>query len=312
MRFCTVQHDGIERACVAHEGDLVDLAALAIVAGRAGMLPPRVAHPLTCLEAASDRHSDSIREILTRLTGNEDEFRSLADEEGLPLILDPGAVTWAAPVTAPGKIICVGLNYKDHAEEQGAKLPEEPLLFAKFANTLRGHLQTVDLPEISQKVDLEAELGLVIGRSGRHIPVDRADGHILGYTIVNDVSARDLQSRDRQWFRAKSCDGFAPMGPYLVTRDDVPDPMDLDIESYLNDFRMQSSNTRNLIFNVYELVAFASRALTLEPGDIISTGTPAGVGVFRNPPIFLKDGDRMTLRIERMGELANPVRRSGA
>ena len=309
MRFCTIQDTQLLRSCVAVDGQLADLAALAVVARRAEIPVPRFSYPLDVLEAASERHREILRECLDHASQRRDELRALGEEEGLQLFHDRGSVVWAAPVTAPKKIICVGLNYRDHAEEQGAKLPEEPLLFAKFANTLRGHLQQVDLPEISQKVDLEAELGLVIGRPGRNIHEREAAQHVLGYTIVNDVSARDLQSRDRQWFRAKSCDGFAPMGPFLVTPEDVPDPMGLKIESYLNGFRMQSSNTRNLIFNVYQVVAFISRAVTLETGDIVSTGTPAGVGVFRDPPIFLKDGDRMKISIDILGELENPVRR---
>src|SRR5262249_45903952 len=157
----------------------------------------------------------------------KDALGELAAQAGIALFHDPQQVAWAPPIGSPRKIICVGLNYLDHAKEQNAKLPEEPLLFAKFANTLRGNNQTVELPAISQKVDLEAELAFVIGKPGRHVAERDAPGHILGYTIANDVSARDLQARDRQWLRAKSCDGFAPMGPYLVTPEEVPDPMGL-------------------------------------------------------------------------------------
>ena len=307
MRFCTIEHERSLRPCAAVGDRLVDLVALGEAGKRAGLGVPGFPHPLTVVQAASEPYRAPLGECLHGVAQRGEELEAVARQAGLELFHDPGRAVWAAPVPAPGKIICVGLNYRDHAEEQKAKLPEEPLLFAKFANTLRGHLQPVELPAISDKVDLEAELGFVVGRRGRHIPERDAAQYILGYTIVNDVSARDLQARDRQWFRAKSCDSFAPMGPYLVTPDDVPDPMDLKIESYLNDFQMQSSSTRNLIFNVFSLVAFISRALTLEPGDIVSTGTPAGVGVFRNPPIFLKDGDRMRISIERLGELENPV-----
>ncbi|MBI4455242.1 MAG: fumarylacetoacetate hydrolase family protein [Acidobacteria bacterium] len=309
MRFCTIEHEGALRPCVAVDDSLLDLVVLAGVARRAGIPSPDFPPFLDLVEAASERYRQSLLGCIHRVSERKEELRAMAREEGFHLFHSPVRVTWAAPVTAPRKIICVGLNYLDHAEEQHAELPEEPLLFAKFANTLRGHRQTVELPEISEKVDLEAELGFVIAKRGCHISEREAPQYILGYTIVNDVSARDLQARDRQWFRAKSCDGFAPMGPYLVTPDEVPDPMGLRIESRLNDFLMQSSNTRNLIFNVFHLVAFISKALTLEPGDIISTGTPAGVGVFRNPPIFLKHGDRMRISIEILGELENPVSR---
>ncbi|MBI2822545.1 MAG: fumarylacetoacetate hydrolase family protein [Acidobacteria bacterium] len=307
MRLCTIEHQRRLRTCAAAGGALVDLDVLAQISRRAGIGFPDLSLPVNLVEAASQPHRASLGDSIRATAERRPELAAMAEEQGWTLFHDPETAAWKAPVPAPGKIICVGLNYRDHAEEQNAPLPEEPLLFAKFANTLRGHREAVELPEISRKVDLEAELGFVIGRRGRRISEAEAPQYVLGYTIVNDVSARDLQARDRQWFRAKSCDGFAPMGPCLVTADEVPDPMGLKIESRLNDFVMQSSNTRNLIFDVFRLVSFISKALTLEPGDIISTGTPAGVGVFRNPPIFLKEGDRMKISIEILGELENPV-----
>lgn len=309
MRLCTIEHNQSNRACLLISGLLIDLTNLALVAGRFRLPHSHLPFPSTVVDAASRAYRGPLVECAEVAVRRREELSAVAREEGLDLFHDPKTVTWAPPVTAPRKIICVGLNYRDHAEEQNLKPPEEPIIFAKFANTLRGHREIIELPFISDKVDLEAELGFVIGKKATRISEAEAPEYILGYTIVNDVSARDLQKKDGQWLRAKSSDGFAPMGPCLVTPDEVPDPMGLNIESYLNDFRMQSSNTRNLIFNVYQLTAFISRSITLEPGDIISTGTPGGVGVFRNPPMFLKDGDVMTIRVEGLGELQNPVRR---
>ncbi len=212
-----------------------------------------------------------------------------------------------APVPRPGKIICVGRNYPEHAAEHDEKVPAEPLIFAKFANAVIGPEQPIVLPAISKKVDYEAELALVIGRRGRRIPVEEAYNYIAGYMAFNDVSARDLQFKDGQWVRAKSCDGFAPTGPWLVNRDEIPDPHGLAIELKLNGSTMQSDNTSNMVFKVDQLVSFVSQGITLEPGDIISTGTPAGVGAFRKEPVFLAPGDVVEVTIEKIGTLRNYV-----
>lgn len=310
MRFCTIEHRHALRSCLASDGLLVDLAVLKDVAPVAGITMPKLPALPGLVEFAQPEWRAPLNDCLLAVREKRDALAALAAQSGVSLFHDPQHVIWAPPIVAPRKIICVGLNYLDHAKEQNAKLPDEPLLFAKFANTLRGHKQEVELPAISQKVDLEAELAFVIAKPGRHIAEQEAAAHILGYTIANDVSARDLQARDRQWFRAKSCDGFAPMGPYLVTPEEIPDPMGLKIESRLNGTVMQSSSTRELIFNVYYLISFISKAVTLEAGDIVLTGTPSGVGVFRTPPIFLKDGDKMKISIELLGDLENPVRRS--
>lgn len=212
-----------------------------------------------------------------------------------------------APVPRPGKIICVGRNYAEHAAEHAAEVPQEPLIFAKFANAVIGPEQPIVLPTISKKVDYEAELALVIGRRGRRIPVEQAYDYIAGYMAFNDISARDLQFKDGQWVRAKSCDTFAPTGPWLVTRDEIPDPHGLAIELKLNGSTMQSDNTSNMVFKVHQLVSFVSQGITLEPGDIISTGTPAGVGAFRREPVFLAPGDIVEVIIEKIGTLRNYV-----
>lgn len=217
-------------------------------------------------------------------------------------------IRWFAPIPRPEKIVCVGLNYRDHAEEQGAKLPEEPLLFAKFATAVVGNRDDVLKPVETEKLDHEVELAVVIGKVCTKVRESEAYDFVAGYTVLNDISARDFQSRDKQWLRAKSCDTFAPMGPCLVTRDELSDPHSLNVRLAVNGQERQSSNTKNLIFNVPSLVSFVSRFITLKPGDVISTGTPGGVGVFRNPPVFLQDGDQMCAEIDGIGRLENRVR----
>jgi 2-keto-4-pentenoate hydratase/2-oxohepta-3-ene-1,7-dioic acid hydratase in catechol pathway len=211
------------------------------------------------------------------------------------------------PIPDPEKIVCIGLNYRDHAEEQNLSLPQNPLIFAKFSSSLIGNDDEIQLPAISQKVDPEAELCVVMLESGKELSPDKARQAIAGYTIGNDVSARDLQFSDKQWVRGKSCDTFAPCGPFLVTEDEIGDPHQLDIELSVNGKVQQSSNTRHLIFDCYTLVSYISQSITLKTGDLIFTGTPAGVGVFRKPPVFLKAGDVVEVSIEKIGTLRNPV-----
>jgi 2-keto-4-pentenoate hydratase/2-oxohepta-3-ene-1,7-dioic acid hydratase in catechol pathway len=206
----------------------------------------------------------------------------------------------------PQKIVCVGLNYRDHAEEQGVALPERPLLFAKWPNSLVGNGESIRLPSIAQNVDYEAELGVVIGRRTTGVAVDDALDFVAGYVVANDVSARDLQFADGQWVRGKSLDTFLPVGEFVST-DEVPDVQDLPIRAVLNGVVMQDSNTSNMIFGVADIVAFVSQAITLEPGDLILTGTPAGVGAFRKPPVWLEPGDEIRIEIEGIGSITNPV-----
>ena len=212
------------------------------------------------------------------------------------------------PIDRPEKIVCVGLNYRDHAEEQGTELPEAPLLFAKWPNTLIGPGEPIVIPPITKQVDYEAELGVVIGRRVRGTSAENALEAVAGYLCLNDVSARDLQFSDGQWVRGKSLDTFCPVGPHFVSADDVPDPQALSIRALVNGEVLQDSNTSNMIFSVAEIVAHVSQAITLEPGDLIATGTPAGVGAFRDPPIWLEPGDEVTIEIESIGALTNPVR----
>ncbi len=211
-------------------------------------------------------------------------------------------------IERPQKIVCVGLNYKDHAEEQNVPLPDRPILFAKWPNTLIAPGEPIVIPTITQQVDYEAELGVVIGSRVRSVSVENALEAVAGYVCVNDVSARDLQYTDKQWVRGKSLDTFCPIGPRLASASEIPDPQALRIRAILNGEVMQDSSTANMVFGVAEIVSFVSQAITLEPGDLIATGTPAGVGVFRDPPVFLKPGDEVTIEIEGIGALTNPVR----
>jgi 2-keto-4-pentenoate hydratase/2-oxohepta-3-ene-1,7-dioic acid hydratase in catechol pathway len=212
-----------------------------------------------------------------------------------------------APIAKPQKITCIGLNYADHAREQGSEPPKAPIFFLKSHNTICGPGDPIRLPPNSEKVDYEAEFAVVIGKRGRRIAESEAHKYIAGYTILHDVSARDMQFSDNQWYRGKSCDTFAPTGPWIVTPDELPDVDNLHIALTLNGETLQDSNTSNLIFKVPFLISHLSQSATWEVGDLISTGTPPGVGVFRKPPVFLKPGDLVTVSVEGIGALTNPV-----
>ena len=211
------------------------------------------------------------------------------------------------PIDRPGKIICVGLNYRDHAEEQGVDLPTAPLLFAKWNNTLIGPGEPIVIPPIVTKTDYEAELGVVIGSRASKVSAENALEAVAGYICVNDVSARDLQFADGQWSRGKSPDTYCPVGPQLVPRDEIRDPQKLAIRAILNGETLQDSTTANMVFGVAEIIAYVTQTITLEPGDLIATGTPAGVGAFRDPKVFMQPGDEITIEIEGLGSLTNPV-----
>jgi 2-keto-4-pentenoate hydratase/2-oxohepta-3-ene-1,7-dioic acid hydratase in catechol pathway len=216
-----------------------------------------------------------------------------------------------APLQAPSKIACVGLNYHDHCRESGMAAPERPLIFAKFPSSLVGPDAAIEWPEgLTEQVDWEVELAVVMGRRIRHAGEAEALDAIFGYTVANDVSARDLQFADQQWVRAKSIDGFCPLGPVIVTPDEFGDPQSKGLLARVNGETMQDSTTAEMIFGVAEIVSFLSRACTLEPGDVILTGTPWGVGAFRDPPVFLEPGDRVEVEVEGIGVLANDIGRS--
>jgi 2,4-didehydro-3-deoxy-L-rhamnonate hydrolase len=213
-----------------------------------------------------------------------------------------------APVTRPGKIICVGLNYRDHARETGQDIPKEPVLFPKYANSVVGPGADVVVPPEADKIDYEAELAVVMGRRASRVAEADALGHVAGYACANDVSARSLQFRSAQWLLGKAIDTFLPLGPYLVTTDEVPDPQALGIRCLVNDELRQSSDTGQMVFGVAELVSFVSRTITLEPGDLLVTGTPSGVGMAADPPRFLRPGDRVRVEIDGLGTLDNTIR----
>jgi 2-keto-4-pentenoate hydratase/2-oxohepta-3-ene-1,7-dioic acid hydratase in catechol pathway len=223
------------------------------------------------------------------------------------LLTPLGSARLRAPLAKPDKITCVGLNYADHAREQGSEPPAAPIFFLKSPNTICGPGDPIKLPPNSAQVDYEAEFAVVIGKRGRDIVEGEAHKYIAGYTILHDVSARDMQFGDKQWYRGKSCDTFAPTGPWIVTADEIADPHNLRISLTLNGETLQDSSTSNLIFRVPFLISYLSQSVTWEVGDLISTGTPPGVGVFRKPPVFLKPGDTVSVSVEGIGTLTNPV-----
>ncbi|HLR25325.1 MAG TPA: fumarylacetoacetate hydrolase family protein [Fodinibius sp.] len=215
---------------------------------------------------------------------------------------------FAAPVQNPPKIVAIGLNYMDHASESKMEVPDTPLVFTKFSSSIISATDAVEIPvELTQEVDYEVELGIVIGKKAKNVSPEDAMDHVFGYTVINDVSARDLQFSDEQWVRGKSLDTFCPMGPVIVTADEISDPQDLNIQCGVNGKTLQDDNTKNMIFDVADLVSRLSHSFTLEPGDIIASGTPQGVGFSRKPPIYLTPGDTMRTWIEGIGELNNPV-----
>jgi 2-keto-4-pentenoate hydratase/2-oxohepta-3-ene-1,7-dioic acid hydratase in catechol pathway len=212
-----------------------------------------------------------------------------------------------APIPRPRKLICVGLNYRDHAAETGSDIPSVPTIFNKFATAVIGPGANIVLPKVSKSPDYEAEFAFVVGAGGRHIAAGDWERHVFGYTIVNDVTGRDYQRATTQWLMGKTFDTFAPMGPWITTADAIADPHALDIQMEINGELLQNSNTRELIFRIPDLIAFLSSVFTLEPGDIVSTGTPAGVGVARKPQRFLRPGDDVVIKIPAIGQLRNPV-----
>ena len=249
---------------------------------------------------------------LTMATGLRDVGELLmsgesVDEADGGELIDPDTVAVRAPIPRPGKIICVGLNYHDHCREQGIEPPPHPPLFAKFANAIASPDDAILRPRVTEQLDLECELTVVMGRRASRIGREEALDHVFGYTILNDITMRDLQREDRRWLRAKGSDGFAPIGPVVVSADELGDPGALRLRSAVNDETWQDSSTAEMVFDVATIIAFASKTITLEPGDVIATGTPAGVGHFQRPPRYLHDGDRLRCEIEGIGVLENSV-----
>ena len=285
--------DGASHLGALTDHGVVDLAAVARGLG----LPGEIFSSMSSwLEGGANRLADP-----AQLTSN-------AATTAIPL----SDVRFLPPVPRPGKIVAIGLNYRDHSIESGATAPpKSPIIFAKFTTSIAGPEDPIVIPVGNPNVDYEAELAVVIGRRGKAIPAEHAFEYVAGYMPLNDVSARVWQFGDRQWVRGKSCDTFCPTGPHLTTRDEIPDPHALAIRARVNGVTMQDSHTSKMIFGVPELIEFTSASITLEPGDIIATGTPEGVGAFRKPPVFLKPGDVVEVEIEKLGVLRNPVVAAG-
>jgi 2,4-diketo-3-deoxy-L-fuconate hydrolase len=257
-------------------------------------LPKTLGHAIT--EAGG---LDRIRQFIRQ---------NFSDASTLSRLAQPESEIELGPLFTPRNVLCIGLNYKDHAAESGLPLPQKPVVFAKLTGSITGPGTPIELPLDTTEVDYEAELAVVIGQPCKGVSAGEALQYVAGYTCLNDVSARDFQRGDGQWIRAKSQDTFGPMGPYLVTPDEIAGPQGLPIRCLVNGQVLQDSNTDKMIFPVNELIAFISRGITLMPGDVISTGTPHGIGAARKPPIFLKAGDEVVVEIDGIGRLSNPVR----
>jgi 2-keto-4-pentenoate hydratase/2-oxohepta-3-ene-1,7-dioic acid hydratase in catechol pathway len=283
MRWVTVASEEGPRACGVINGEYIDV------------------------NAADPEMPSTVRGLLE--LGPDCQRRAWAALPRGVVRHDPAGAKLLAPVPDPRKIVCIGLNYRDHAAESGVPVPTEPILFSKYPTTLIGHGGQIVLPSASHEVDYEAELVVVIGRKGRHISRERALECVGGYAVGHDVSARDwqLNKPGKQWMAGKTFDTFAPVGPELVTPEEVPDPQNLGIRLRLNGQTMQDSSTSQLVFGVAELIAYLSQIFTLEPGDMIFTGTPPGVGMARKPPVWLKPGDCVEVEIDRLGTLQNTV-----
>lgn len=236
-----------------------------------------------------------------------EQFIHSLDTKGAGFVMKEEDIKWGPAVTHPSKIICVGLNYKKHADETKQPYPEVPILFNKFANALTGHLTEVVVPRTTERLDHEVELGIVIGKTGKHIPEEKALDYVVGYCTANDLSARDLQKRTSQWMLGKTNDGFAPVGPYLVTKDEIDNPNALQLTAKLNGEIRQQSNTEDMVFSCEELISYISKFMTLQPGDLILTGTPEGVILGRpfEERIYLQPGDEITVKVEKLGALTN-------
>ncbi len=283
-------------------GDVVcDVAELARAAKSAGGDPPDWLLDVRDTLDVIKRGPSGLNAISALISdGNASDRRGHATAYGLDSIE-------FLPAVYPSKILAIGRNYAEHAAEGGAELPKAPLLFNKLPNALSAHNAPIVLPTISEQVDFEAELAVIIGRTTKRVSEAEALDYVFGYSLINDVSARDLQFGDGQWTRGKSLDTFAPLGPFITTRDEIEDVQTLKIEGVLNGQIMQSSNTARMIFQVAYLVSYLSQGITLQPGDVIASGTPDGVGIFRKPPVLLKPGDVFEVKIEKVGTLRNPV-----
>jgi acylpyruvate hydrolase len=312
MRLVTYQHESQPRSGVLLDEQVVDLnRAYHAMLKQAGnedelavadvRIPTDIIGILRGGDTALRAAQQAITFVRSQFKGNDKTL----NRQGIVYAIDD--VTLLPPVLRPGKVICLGLNYRDHAAEASMDVPSYPVLFHKLASSLIGYNQPIVVPRISSQIDYEGELAIIIGRRGKYIAEDEAYSYIAGYTVANDVSARDLQFRTSQWTTGKMLDTFGPLGPALVTRDEVPDPHTLSIKTILNGQLLQDGNTADMIFRVPFIIKYISEIVTFEPGDVIMTGTPAGIGNTRKPQVFMKPGDTITVEIGYLGVLTNPV-----
>ncbi len=295
MKILSYRRGDAERAGLLIDQTIYDVEACASYFGMQSL-------PSDLFQIINQGLLDSLRLL-------EEKIINQLKQSEMPLAcrIDLSEAIVAPPLRNPSKIICLGRNYREHALEQGAKVPEQPLLFAKAPTAIVGPSEPIVIPKGSSKVDFEGELAVIIGKKVKNADRSEALQAILGYCCINDVTEREMQFSDKQWFRSKSIDTFAPLGPWIVTAEEIPYPPSLGIVTTVNSRVMQSDSTANLIHKPAEIIEFISRHITLLPGDIIATGTPAGVGVFRDPQIFLKHGDVVEIRIDTIGTLSNRV-----
>ncbi|MFJ7668616.1 fumarylacetoacetate hydrolase family protein [Lysinibacillus sp. NPDC097195] len=291
MKLLTFEKQGVYQLGVQTEQGIIDIAASIEKNANLNNLPDYTSL-MTCN-----------KEQIVKLQ----QFIQAMDAQQSAVFVEDEQITWGPCVTKPHKIICVGLNYRKHADETNAPYPEVPILFNKFDNTLTGHNSEIAIPNVTKELDYEVELGIVIGEKTKNVTEQDALNYVFGYCTVNDLSARDLQMRTHQWLLGKTCDKFSPIGPYLVTADEITEPNNLALKTYVNGEIRQNSNTADMIFNCAEIISYISQHMTLEPGDIILTGTPEGVvfGYPQEQQVYIQPGDEVTVEIEKLGSLTN-------
>ena len=291
MKLLTFEKQGVYQLGVQTEQGIIDIAASIEKNANLNNLPDYTSL-MTC-------NKEQI--------GKLQQFIQAMDAQQSAVFVEDEQITWGPCVTKPHKIICVGLNYRKHADETNAPYPEVPILFNKFDNTLTGHNSEIAIPNVTKELDYEVELGIVIGEKTKNVTEQDALNYVFGYCTVNDLSARDLQMRTHQWLLGKTCDKFSPIGPYLVTADEITEPNNLALKTYVNGEVRQNSNTADMIFNCAEIISYISQHMTLEPGDIILTGTPEGVvfGYPQEQQVYIQPGDEVTVEIEKLGSLTN-------
>lgn len=291
MKLLTMTKDEKQLLGVKVEAGIIDIAG-------ALKVKPNKSIPVNMMDVING--GDGVLQLLQ-------VYVEALDVDNANYVYQEDDIQWGPCVTDPNKIICVGLNYRKHADETNSPYPEFPILFNKFNNTLTGHKSDISVPAVTEKLDYEVELGIVIGKKAKNVAKEAALEYVFGYCTANDLSARDLQMRTPQWLLGKSCDDFSPVGPYLVTRDEVGNPNNLNLRTIVNGEERQNSNTADMIFNCAEIISYISQHMTLTPGDIILTGTPEGVIMGYQPEnqVYLQPGDVVTVEIEKLGSLTN-------